>query len=233
MAYKHETIRNLMSKAKEIRKYYESLTASDFKVSISNGNRKIGKVVNVSMMPIMSCGNCKECKGYCYDVKACIQYKNVLDARIRNYVFAVNYRKEYFEQIEQKISRRRKNKFFRWHVAGDILDIDYFTNMVEIARRHSDFVFWTYTKMYSIVNEYCDKYGKANIPNNFHIMFSKWDGMPLDNPYSFPIFACRMKDGNKDAMSWNEMYKCAGNCDICKVAKRGCIVGENTFADEH
>lgn len=233
MAYRKETIINLMKAANEIKKYYQGLKASDFKVVISSGNRKIGKVMNVSTMPIMACGNCKECSGYCYDIKACVQYKNVLHARIKNLVMAREHRNEYFAQIEKRISRRKANKYFRWHVAGDILDLDYFDNMVRIAANHPDFIFWTYTKMYHIVNEYCGLFGKAAIPANLHIMFSKWDGMAMENPYNFPVFACRMKDGNKDTMEWEKMYKCPGNCDICKAMNRGCLAGENTFADEH
>ena len=233
MAYRNETIKAMMIQAFNLKKHYESMKASDIKLAMSNGNRKIGKVMNVSMMPIMTCGNCKECMGYCYDIKACIQYKNVIDARIRNTVLAINHREKYFAEIEKRISRRRTNKYFRWHVSGDILDINYFSEMVEIARRHPDFVFWTYTKMYSIVNDYCDLFSVYSIPENLHIMFSKWDGLEMNNPYNFPIFACKMKDGNKDKMEWDKMFKCVGNCDYCKAHCTGCIKGENTFADEH
>lgn len=233
MAYRKETLSKLINNMRAIRKEYERMDASDLKVTVSCGNRKIGKVMNVSTAPILACGNCKECKGYCYDVKACIQYRNVINARVKNLVIATKYRDLYFNQIESRIARRRTNKYFRWHVAGDILDIDYFSRMVEIARRHEDFIFWTYTKMYGIVNEYCDLYGRDAIPGNLHIMFSKWDGLAMDNPYNFPVFACKMRDGNKDPMPWEAMYKCPGNCDICKEHKTGCIGGMNTYADEH
>lgn len=190
--------------------------------------------MNVSLMPVMTCGNCKECKGFCYDIKACLQYPDtVINARMRNTVLARKYRETFFALIDAKMSRRRKNKYFRWHVAGDILDMDYFVRMVENARRHPDFTIWTYTKMYKIVNAYCARYGRDAIPANFHIMFSKWDGLAMENPFNFPVFACRMKDGNKDPMAWETMYKCPGNCDICKKACRGCIAGENTYNDEH
>lgn len=131
--------------------------------------------------------------------------------------------------------RRRTNKYFRWHVGGEIPTIEYFSEMVRIAKLFPDFTFWTYTKMYGIVNAYCYKYGRDAIPDNLHVMFSEWDGTQLYNPYNFPIFTCRLKDGNKNhTYEWFEtLYKCPGNCDICKAAKRGCIVGESTFADEH
>ena len=87
--------------------------------------------------------------------------------------------------------------------------------------------------MYSIVNEYIRDNGP--LPSNFHVMFSEWDGLKMDNPYNMPVFTCKLKAGNKDrsAESFESMYKCPGNCDICKASGRGCIAGENTFADEH
>lgn len=107
--------------------------------------------------------------------------------------------------------------------------------MVEIAKQYPDFVFWTYTKNYKVVNDYCTRNGKESIPSNFTIMFSEWDGMKLDNPFDFPVFTCKLKDGNKNhpVEYFDSLYRCPGNCDICKAAHRGCIAGETTYADEH
>ena len=177
MAYKKESLDKAIANAKRL----EQEMLKDFDIlnpCISKGNRKIGKVMNVSLMPIITCHNCKECKHLCYDVKACLQYSNtVLPARMRNTVLAKYDRDRFFADIDKACSRRRKNKFFRFHVAGDILDMDYFVRMLTICRNHTDFIFWTYTKYYELVNEYCDKYGKESIPKNFSIMFSEWDGM--------------------------------------------------------
>lgn len=231
--YKLESIKKVLGIAKDLEKKYRN---ENVKICISGGNRKIGRVMNVSLMPVMTCANCKECKFLCYDIKACLQYPGtVIDARMRNTVLAKYHRDEYFRLIDEKMSRRRKNKFFRWHVAGDVLDMDYFSRMIENARKHPDFIIWTYTKNYKVVNDFCDLYGKEAIPANFHIMFSKWDGMPMDNKYSFPVFTCELKNGNKDTTKeeFAKMYTCPGNCDICKAVNRGCIKGENTKCLEH
>ena len=236
MAYTNTTLKKFVSNAKKLMAEMMASLAI-LHVCISKGNRKIGKVMNVSTLPIITCHNCKECKHLCYDIKACLQYPhNVLPARVRNTLLAMYDRKRFFDEIDKAISRRRTHKFFRWHVAGDILDPDYFERMVTIAKNHHDFIFWTYTKNYSIVNQFCNQYGKQAIPKNFSIMFSEWDGMPMDNPYNFPVFACRLKDGNKNRSdeSFKSMYKCPGNCDICKNGNgHGCIKGENTYCDEH
>lgn len=222
--YSLESLKKVVSALKNAMDKYMAMPVESIKLCISNGNRKIGKAMNVSLPPILSCGNCKECKHFCYDIRACLQYKNVIDARIRNYVILLKNRDLYFSAIDGACSRRKANKMFRWHVSGDIVDLDYFCRMVEIARNHPDFIFWTYTKMYHIVNEYCDKYGKESIPENLSVMFSEWRGMELVNPYGFGEFRALYENEEIPANT----YYCPGNCDICKAARRGCIANENT-----
>jgi len=232
--FKPETIEKVLDKAAQLVDKYMNYAADDIRIAISRGNRKIGHVLNVSTMPGIACGNCAHCIGYCYDIKACIQYANtVIDARVRNYVLAMYHRDVFFARIDAACSRRKRNKFFRWHVAGDILDYDYFCRMVTIAKNHPDFIFWTYTKMYYIVNKYIRENGQ--LPENMHIMFSVWDGMKCNNPYNMPVYVCRLKDGNKDMTDKEiySLYHCPGNCNICKAACRGCVAGESAYIDEH
>ena len=214
---------------KEAINRYKDIAVEKIEMCISKGNRKIGRVMNVSLPPIISCGNCGECSKLCYDIKACLQYPaTVIDARIRNWMVLQKNRDEYFGRIRKAISRRRLHKYFRWHVAGDIIDLPYFEEMVEIAWEHPEFTFWTYTKMYGIVNMFVEKYGREAIPKNLHVMFSEWRGMPMINPYGFPEFRVVFKDEKRP----NGFY-CPGNCDICKKICRGCIVGETVYCDEH
>lgn len=230
--YTNESIRKALAIANATGRELDKLPASDIEMCISDGNSKIGRVMNVSLMPVMTCGNCKECKYLCYDIKACLQYPGtVINARMRNTVLLRKDRAEYFRRIDAALSRRRKNKYFRWHVAGDIVDVDYFSNMVRLARKHPDFIFWTYTKMYSVVNEWCWRHGATSdaVPANLHVMFSEWRGMPMHNPYGFPEFRVVFKS---DAVKPTGFY-CPGNCDVCKAAGRGCLAGETTYCNEH
>lgn len=222
--YSLESLKKVVSALKNAMDKYMAMPIEAIKLCISNGNRKIGKAMNVSLPPILSCGNCKECKHFCYDIRACLQYKNVIDARVRNYVILLRDRDLYFSTIDKACTRRKANKMFRWHVSGDIIDLDYFFRMVEIARNHPDFIFWTYTKMYHIVNEYCDKYGKESIPANLSVMFSEWRGMEMVNPYGFGEFRALYENEEIPEST----YYCPGNCDICKAARRGCIANEST-----
>lgn len=240
--FRKETIAKMLKRYAELKAYYEEMPLDELNrvMSISDGNTKIGKALNVSLMPIVTCANCNECKYYCYDIKACCgpHWQNVINARVKNTVLMQRDIKAYFDRIDDKLTRRRKNKFFRWHVAGDIVSMEYFEYMVKLANDHKDFVFWTYTKNYSIVNEYVKNHGNDRlkaIPANFHIMFSEWDGLKLDNPYNFPFFTCRLKDGNKNHSYeyFEQFFNCPGNCDICKANNTGCIAGMNTYIDEH
>lgn len=229
--YQLSSIRKVMRLANEKKHRYMTMAPELIKECVSSGNRKIGRVMNVSLMPIMTCANCKECMHFCYDIKACLQYpETVIDARMRNTCLLWLDRNEYFSRIENRIARRRKNKYFRWHVAGDIVDIDYLDRMIGIARRHPDFIFWTYTKNYRVVNEWIAANGgtRAAVPGNLSIMFSEWRGLEMVNPYGMPVFACRFP-GETAPFE----YQCPGNCDVCKASGRGCVVGESTYADLH
>lgn len=231
--YSKESIKKVVNLMKDRKAYYEGIQASDIKMAISTGNRKIGRVMNVSLPPIMTCANCSGCKYLCYDIKACLQYPNtVIDARIRNYSILMKDRDEYFNRIDAAMSRRRKNKFFRWHVAGDIIDLDYFDRMIKNAAAHQDFIIWTYTKNYKVVNEWIRQHGRDAIPHNLVVMFSEWRGMPMDNPYNMPEFKVVFKDDEVKPDPKTNHY-CPGNCDLCKVAHRGCVAGETTYCNEH
>lgn len=227
--YSEKSLRKVIKLMKEHGKMLAKIPVEDIKMAISKGNRKIGRVMNVSLPPLLSCANCSGCSKLCYDIKACLQYPDtVIDARMRNLTILQKDREEYFRRINDAISRRRLHKFFRWHVAGDIVDADYFARMVEIARRHPDFKFWTYTKNYAVVNRWVDENGRDALPANLSVMFSEWRGMPMDNPHGFPEFRVVFKDETPPAG-----FYCPGNCDVCKEINRGCIAGETTYCNEH
>lgn len=225
-----ESLKRVSDMIKEKIAFYTSTDRESIRICISKGNKKIGRVLNVSLPPIYTCANCSGCKNYCYDIKACLQYpETVIDARVRNYILAMYYPEKYFSEIRKKLKNRKKNKFFRWHVAGDIPNMEYLKEMIEISKEFPDFRFWTYTKNYKLVNEYCDTYGKDTIPANLSIMFSEWKGMPMVNPYNFPEFRCIMPDEKIPA----GFTKCPGNCEKCTAGKSGCPYGKNKYVHLH
>lgn len=227
-----ETVDNFLTLAKHWMDYYSRQDIDTLHVSISDGNDKIGHAWNVSLLPIVTCPNCSECKYLCYDIRDCIRYGEdgaTIKARARNTVILLKDRERFFSEVDAFLSTRRKHKYFRWHVGGEIKDTAYAVEMLEIARRHADWTFWTYTKNYCAMNQAIDSAGgRDGVPANMHIMFSEWRGMRLDNPHGMPEFRVVFK-GETEPVG----YYCPGNCDICKSAHRGCIASETTYCREH
>lgn len=231
MKYSPAVVKKIMEALKVLLAYYMSLAYSALKLHISKGNIKIGRVHNFSMAPGLTCKNCSQCLGWCYDLKACWQYLNVRIARAENTAMMLLDRVATFAQINAYICKCRAHKFFRWHVSGDILDVDYFDRMVQIARLHPDWIFWTYTKNYFAVNEWVRQNGgtKDSVPSNLSVMFSVWNGMECPNPYGFPTFTCIMEGMTPDPTEW----RCPGNCEACLKAGHGCPFGESSNVDAH
>lgn len=205
------------------------------KVHISKGNSKIGKCLNVSTMPVMTCGHCEACKYGCYAMKVlAFRGIKVLTAWIENTYMMRYHIAEYFQQIDDAMSRRRLHKYLRFHVAGEFQRIEELDGMRQLAIAHPDFQIWTYTKMHIMVNSWVKKLGgKDAIPSNLHIMYSQWGNVKVQNPYGFPVFKT-VTDGIH-----SNCWQCPGNCDLCKAEfshdgkSHGCILGEDTEVEKH
>ena len=231
--FKPETIKKIVEELQKLIAYFLAFLQNGgfIKLVISMGNSKIGKYMNVSLAPIITCKNCGKCKQFCYDVKACLQYLNVRIARAKNTALFMYSREEFFRQLWGRMAKRIKNKFLRFHVSGEIVDLNHFEYMVKTAEMFPDFIIWTYTKMYWIVNEYIRQHGgdKSCIPSNFTVMYSEWKSLPIDNPYNMPVFRCVYPEEKKP----EGCMRCPGNCDICKANKIGCVNGMSVYADLH
>jgi len=226
--YSKETLSKTVKALKEQIEFYKT-NPETLSTVVSDGNRKIGNTLNVSLAPVITCSNCSGCMSLCYDIKAVNQYKNVLNARAKNTALALVDMPRYFDGIRKACEKRKTNKYFRFHVSGDILNYEYFENMIQIAREFPEFRFWTYTKAYHIVNRWCTENGKGNVPENLSIMFSEWRGMPMVNPFGFPEFRIVFKDEEKPkGVKW-----CCGNCNECIRNNSHCVKGETVYCMEH
>ena len=190
------------------RKAYECM-----KLSISYGNRKMGEIPSVSLPPIVTCKNCKSCAHDCYAAKLCRIYKSVREAYNRNHEILKADRDSYFDQVKLVC---KMSRYFRFHVSGDILDIDYLDRMVKLARECKGTEILAFTKNYEDCNKYFENHRK---PKNLHLIFSlPFDGATIDNPHNLPTAAVIFK-----GMEINENYKvCGGNCTECACKGVGC-----------
>lgn len=199
---------------------------NNYHVSISTGNNKVGRIKNVSVAPGITCGNCP-IKAICYDRNACNFRKTVLFARAKNTAIAYFDRDRFFTEIKNAMSDRCKRKAFRFHVGGEIIDIDYFNRMCNLARLRPEWTIWTYTHRHDIVNTFIAQGG--TIPENLTILYSCDRDSVCDNPYKMPIAYTVLKGDTAPA----DCYKCTGNCEYCYEHKCGCPVGMSVAFDEH
>ena len=141
MMYKLDTLKRYSEKCKAAVQEIET-DFSRLHVRISYGNKKIGKTLNINTLAIFGgcggmCGKCG-CFNYCYAIKDAMRFPAVLRSRAINTVLSVLDRERYFAEIADQIRRHKSYKFVRFHVSGEIRDIDYLIHMVDIAKQFNN-----------------------------------------------------------------------------------------------
>lgn len=172
---------------------------------ISDCNDKMGPVPNLSMTPCISCNHDAPCRkaGQCYAMKF-MRRPNVKTAWTENYEMAMQERNQYQFDINCYLTKKHP-RFFRWHVAGDILDQDYLNMMIKIAKNHPATNFLAFTKMHNL------DYSKT--PKNLEIVFSLWPGWgkkTKGHRYAY------MQDGTETRIPKNAI-ECPGLCENCMI----------------
>ena len=182
------------------------------KVSISKGNSKMGYIPSVSLPPVVTCAKGCACAKKCYAAKLCRIYGTVRRAYNRNLDILKNDMDNYFIQVK---AAAMVTKYFRFHVSGDIYDMNYLDRMVKLAQDLPGTTFLAFTKQYNFVNNFLQY---AAIPDNLKIIFSEWPGMEMYNPYNLPVAHVIFK-GSEPADDWKI---CGGNCSECACRGVGC-----------
>ena len=195
-------------------------------VSISKGNSKMGYIPSVSLPPIVTCAQGCACAKKCYAAKLCRIYGTVRKAYNRNLEILKNDIDNYFTQVK---AAAMVNKYFRFHVSGDIPNMDYLDRMVKLAQELPGTTFLAFTKQYTFINNYLQG---ATIPDNMKIIFSEWPGMAMENPHNLPVAHVIFR-GSAPADHWKI---CGGNCSECACRGVGCWelkAGEHIAFYEH
>jgi hypothetical protein len=184
---------------------------SNKRVTISRGNRKLGAIMNVSTEPVHCCPKGIPCAdGGCYALKSLRLYPKTRKAWAKNARIAKTNSRSYFSQIAEIIASRRP-RYFRWHVAGDILNVSYLRQMCSIAAHNPRTRFLAFTKAFRTVNAYENR---EALPRNLAVIFSAWPGVRIDNPRGHPI--AWMQDGSEDRVP-EDAVECPGNCETCGI----------------
>lgn len=205
-----EILKNALTTAKE-----EIKAGKINSVSISKGNVKMGAVPSVSTLPFITCpARCKgTCGKECYAAKIALLRKSILVSYARNTALYMLKPDLFWAGVEYAIKGAR---FFRFHVSGDIVNREYFENMVAIAKRNEHCQILAFTKRFEVVNAWTNENG--DLPENLHILFSGWENMTTVNPHNIPetnVFDKKVGP----AESW---LVCGGNCFNCACRGVGC-----------
>lgn len=197
-------------------------------VSISRGNTKMGAIPSVSLPAGATCRTCS-CIEKCYAKKLERLRPTVRNAYQHNLIMLFEEPDTYWRDVEAAIMM---NRYFRFHVSGDIPCAEYFSKMVQIADRNQHCEILCFTKKYNIINDYLDA-GKR-IPQNLHVLLSAWTGLDMENPHHLPEAHVRYRDNTTTARS--DAILCGGNCSECALTDCGCWTltsGEQVVFDEH
>jgi hypothetical protein len=203
------------------------------KIHISGGNAKLGSIMNISLPPVITCPNCSGCAKYCYAIRSYNRFTDTAMGWNENYILFLTDPDRYFNEISRAVKTQR---FFRWHVSGDIVNGSYLAGMIRVALENPKVEFLAFTKAYHIVNAAIA--AGAVIPSNLHLLFSAAPGVDMPNPYNIPECHINFEDPalNTYCGGAEFEYHCTGNCTECAVNGCGCFFlkpGDVTIINQH
>ena len=189
-------------------------------VTLTMGNSKLGRVMNVSLPPPCSCDKSMPCfrTNQCYAMKhAYLPYRNVRDAWDRNMGMWLTAPSRYMAGIRMAV-RQKKPALFRWHVGGDIpaaFTSAYISGMCDVANSFPDTKFWCFTKRYAFVRANA-KLIKGT--PNLTVILSAWPGVKLDGRTRRAWPVCYVDDPKQpDPRIPADAVACPGNCEKCQA----------------
>lgn len=191
-----------------------------WEVHISTGNRKMGEVPSVSVLPLVTCSKCarETCgRGGCYALRMALFRENVRISWAKNTVLLVRDPQRFYRGLIAWLACNRPDSF-RFNVGGDFGPVDYFDIAYSAADAFPDIEFLAFTKNYETVNQVIDDCGE--LPSNLHVVFSEWPGLAAYNPYDLPVSVV-LEPG--DALP-EGVKLCGGNCFECRCHGVGCWV---------
>lgn len=204
-----------------------------YKIHISPGNAKLGAIMNISLPPVVTCHNCGSCSKYCYAIRSYNRFTGTAAGWNENYMLFSNDPNRYFSEISAAVKLQR---FFRWHVSGDIVNRRYLAGMIRVAQENPKCEFLAFTKAYQVVNAAIA--AGAVIPDNLHLLFSAAPGVDIPNPYRIPECHINFADPTLNTYKGGAEYEyhCTGNCTECAANGCGCFFlkpGDATIINQH
>lgn len=186
-------------------------------VKLQQGNSKTGSSCwTVSLMPVIDCVNCKECKQTCYDLKADLRFPLVVKDRAKNSAIHKVDPSRYWSEIDVQIKANHVTQL-RINVGGDLTDED-FANVAQLGKANKGTMILFFTKNYDGINKFLEHH---RFPKNVHPIISRWEGLDVDNKHHIPESHVLYDDGRTTAPEYGAYY-CTGNCSECAIESKGC-----------
>ena len=190
-------------------------------ITISEGNSKLGTIANFSVTPGRTCSAeaCKTClNGGCYAMKSYRMYKNVRAAWDGNTDAAENDLQRMEMALNKYFDGMNAPRFFRIHVAGDFISVEYAEMWARVAASHPATNFLAFTKQW-------DNVRGIEFPSNFSLVLSAWPGCTIPEDLRKRYSVAWLNDGSNADEIPADALECPGNCSTCGVcwslAKRG------------
>ena len=191
---------------------------------ISKGNSKLPGIPNISTTPCKGCNHDAPCKrGGCYAIKLCRIYKPAAGNWSHNLELASSDPAAYFASISAQLNKGMPPAWFRWHIAGDILDQSYLKGMVAIAKELPATWFLVFTKMHHL--------DFRGLPNNLQVVFSMWPGWGNTRKRRSRAWLKDVK--NPDPRIPADAVECPGLCTECGVCWSLSKLGKDVVFDVH
>lgn len=199
---------------------------------ISEGNRKMGTVPSVSLLPVVTCPADAPCKSDCYVVRNMLRgphSKAIRAAYTANTELQKSDRNAYFNGIQMYLSGRRSVPFFRFHVSGDIPDGDYLDMMLALAERYPATRFLAFTKRFDLLQTLIDS--GVYVPENITLRASEWYGRTASEEIQSHFWSAWYTEEwthGAEETAWSReradydsvaafAFECPGSCATCKT----------------
>ena len=186
---------------------------------ISDGNRKLGNIPNLSMLPLVTCEPDVPCRRECYALRTLkgMYRKSVLPSWAENTLLWSVDPARFEDEFHQWVAKRRKPpKQFRWFVGGDIPDMQFLAFMERVAQACPGTQFRGFTKRYTLLLRRLGD--PVQLPCNLHLGFSAWPGWrdketkELSRFYRVAWFQPRR---SPDPRMPKKTFVCLGSCTTC------------------
>ena len=207
------------------------------KLSLRKGNSKLGRIYNISLPPGLTCAKTAKCyEEGCYARKFYNLRPQCRNAWDTNYALYLENPEGYFRYIQAVLSLERV-PLFRWHVSGDIPDIEYLRWMHNTADVCPDTRFLCFTKRTDLLGLWYNDLKTVNVPKNLRFVLSMWPGVSIDKECDDKLSAlfpkAWMRDSEKpDPRIPRDAVPCDGGCDKCGLCWH-MKAGDSVVFDKH